>query len=345
MINTSSYLTLRFLETLNYAIHNVSSLWKCWATPYHYTTASPTNIPPQPTSSLASPILKSATPHTVWLFHMGAQPQNSRRLKRWSRNSAWSTDGQWGSPLWTAGVLLLMLLGSSRPGYWEKCHHYPGHGKEVQRLKWKWNTGMSVWKNWHPYMLENSAELNQCFLNTFYGWELTKCWGMGWFSKYVGTVWMCLRKMRNPHKGTEELRGTYGAWVLLTIGVHVISRHLGWSETLSEGVSVVDTLFDGQQLLWGGHSCVGVHDPFHSSSPTTICLSCGTKKEDSIFNLYPSTPQKTALPDVQCSWFSWHGSLLPPQQVTQENPSQKAACYSSYLICHLTILFMYTMYS
>lgn len=28
------------------------------------------------------PILKSATPHTVWLFHMGAQPQNFRRLKR-----------------------------------------------------------------------------------------------------------------------------------------------------------------------------------------------------------------------------------------------------------------------
>lgn len=28
------------------------------------------------------PILKSATPHTVWLFHMGAQPQHFRRLKR-----------------------------------------------------------------------------------------------------------------------------------------------------------------------------------------------------------------------------------------------------------------------
>lgn len=51
----SSYLMLRLLlETLNYAIHNVFSLWKCWATPYHYTTASPIKLPPQPTSSLAS---------------------------------------------------------------------------------------------------------------------------------------------------------------------------------------------------------------------------------------------------------------------------------------------------
>lgn len=76
----------------------------------------------------------------------------------------------------------------------------------------------------------------------------------------------------------RELRGTSGDWIPLTIGVHVISRHLGWGETLSEGIRVVDALFNGQQLLWGGQRCIGVHDPFHARIPTTICLSWGTKE-------------------------------------------------------------------
>ena len=62
MINTFSYLTLRLLlETLNYAIRNVFSLWKCQATPYHYTTASPTKLPPTPPLPCL-PILKPVDP-------------------------------------------------------------------------------------------------------------------------------------------------------------------------------------------------------------------------------------------------------------------------------------------
>lgn len=81
MINTSSDLTLRLLlETLNYAIHNVFSLWKCRAMPYHFTTASPTKLPPQPTSSLAIPILKPADP-----AHNVVVPYGSLATELWGK--------------------------------------------------------------------------------------------------------------------------------------------------------------------------------------------------------------------------------------------------------------------
>lgn len=64
----------------------------------------------------------------------------------------------------------------------------------------------------------------------------------------------------------------------LTVRVHVISRHLGRGEALSEGVGAVDALLDGQQLLRGGQRRVGVHDPFHPGTPATVRLSCRTEK-------------------------------------------------------------------
>lgn len=83
--------------------------------------------------------------------------------------------------------------------------------------------------------------------------------------------------MRNAPK--QAVRGPRGAGAPLTVGVHVVSRHLGWGEALSEGIGAVDTLLNGQKLLRGGQSRVGVHDALHPSTPTTICLSCGTKKK------------------------------------------------------------------
>lgn len=83
MINTFSYLTLRLLlETLNYAIRNVFSLWKCQATPYHYTTASPTELPPTPPLPCL-PILKPVDPsrNTVvpeWELSHRIQGEDSR---------------------------------------------------------------------------------------------------------------------------------------------------------------------------------------------------------------------------------------------------------------------------
>jgi hypothetical protein len=144
--------------------------------------------------------------------------------------------------------------------------------------------------------------------------------------------------MRNSHR--QAGRRPHGAWASLTIGVHVISRHLGWGEALSEGIRAVDTLFDGQELLWGGQSRVGVHDPFHPSTPTTVCLSCGTKKETghSQFAAQQPTPDFTSF-TTRCPLFlyhmdlywaaevsSRHGSLLPPEQVIQDSPKQKPPC-------------------
>lgn len=39
--------------------------------------------------------------------------------------------------------------------------------------------------------------------------------------------------------------------VMLTVRVHVVTRHLRWGEALLEGVSVVAVVFHGQQLLLG----------------------------------------------------------------------------------------------
>lgn len=118
--------------------------------------------------------------------------------------------------------------------------------------------------------------------------------------------------------------------------MHVISRHLGWGKTLSEGVRVVDALFNGQQLLRGGQRRVGVHDPFHAGIPTTICLSWGTKerRRHIIFNWHPRI-QKTAHPLLVVSnVYGSHGMVAhsPPEQVTQEDTSQNPACYSVYLL-------------
>lgn len=130
----------------------------------------------------------------------------------------------------------------------------------------------------------------------------------------------------------------------------MISRHLGWSETLSEWVSIVDTLLNGQQLLWGGHGCVGVHDPFHSRTPTAVCLGCRTKNKINHFQLASQEPTKdcTTRCPVLMVLMPWQPAV--PRAVTQENPSQKTTCYyiylvSVYLICCLTTSFMYTMYS
>ena len=105
--------------------------------------------------------------------------------------------------------------------------------------------------------------------------------------------------MKNSRK--QAVRGPCGAWVPLTIGVHVVSRHLGWGEPLSEGIWAVDTLLDGQELLWGGQSRVGVHDPFHASAPATVCLSCGTKKR---INNSPRAAQYLMLKVGQGLWTS-----------------------------------------
>lgn len=161
MINTSSYLMLRLLlETLNYAIHNVFSLWKCQTTPNHYTTAFPTQLPPHPPLPWP-PHPKASDPSYNMVVPYGSLATEVKgRLKRWSKNSAWSTGDQWGFPLWTAGARLLRLLGNSHPGYWGKCRHYPGHGKGAQHLKWRWNTDMRVWKELLSSVLGSAAGFN-----------------------------------------------------------------------------------------------------------------------------------------------------------------------------------------
>lgn len=77
---------------------------------------------------------------------------------------------------------------------------------------------------------------------------------------------------------TDGRRGPRGPGLHpLTVRVHVVPRQLGRSEALPERVRAVDALLDGEELLWGGHGRVGVHDGLQPSA-AAVGLSCGTKE-------------------------------------------------------------------
>lgn len=58
------------------------------------------------------------------------------RVRRWSRSSAWSRDGQWGSPLALAGDCRPLLLRGNLQGG-RGFHRCPGHGTLSLNLRWR----------------------------------------------------------------------------------------------------------------------------------------------------------------------------------------------------------------
>lgn len=85
--------------------------------------------------------------------------------------------------------------------------------------------------------------------------------------------------------------GQVGAWEVgqLTIGVHVVTWHLGWREALLEGVATaIRALLHGHDLLlWRRQRRVRGHHAFHSARQHLWGHSMLSA---------PVTPQLTGLP-------------------------------------------------